>query len=104
MLDLFDGLKNRSFHFQVSSPIVCKLLRLAMIHPETIATCERSFSLMRVIKSCIRSTMTYDEENMVEKLSSRMHYSESHFTKYMQERSLETADVDEKIEKWIDVD
>ena len=28
------------------------------IHPATTATCERSFSLMTVIKSCLSSTMT----------------------------------------------
>ena len=58
MLDLFAGLKKGSFNFQACSPNVYKLLRLAMIHPVTTATCERSFILMRVIKSCITSTMT----------------------------------------------
>ena len=73
VLDLFAVLKKGSFNFKVSSPNVYKLLRLVMIHPATTATCERSFSLMRVIKSYLRSTMTDKRFNH---LSVLKHYTD----------------------------
>lgn len=39
-------------------PDLCKLLTIAIVLPPTSASCERSFSSMRLIKNYLRSTMT----------------------------------------------
>ena len=57
----------------MSSPNVSKVLPLVVLHPATAATCERSFSLMRVIKSYLRSTMTNERFNH---LSVLKHYTD----------------------------
>ena len=39
-------------------PALCKLLEIALILPPTSASCEQSFSCMRMIKSYLRNFMT----------------------------------------------
>lgn len=44
--------------YKEAFPDLCKLINIAMVLPPTSASCERSFSSMRLIKSYLRSTMS----------------------------------------------
>ena len=43
--------------YKEALPDLCKLINIALVLPPTSASCERSFSLIRLIKSYLRSTM-----------------------------------------------
>ena len=59
VFDFFHKTVEKNYNYLLCSPNVFKLLpRLVMMHPATIATCEGSFSLSKLIKTNIRSTMT----------------------------------------------
>ena len=52
-LEFFDDVVKCEFKWELFSSNTVKLLRLAMIHPATTATCERSFILAKLIKTDI---------------------------------------------------
>ena len=55
---IFGGVEKFVYDYKVLSPNAWTLIRLVIIHPSTTATCGRSFSLMKFIKSEKRTTIT----------------------------------------------
>ena len=49
--------------FKEAFPDVCRLINIALVLPPTSATCERSFSSLRLIKNYLRSTLSDEKLN-----------------------------------------
>ena len=62
-LEFFEDIVKCEFNQEFLSPNAVKSLRLAIIHPATAATCERSFRLAKLIKTDTREAMTYRRFN-----------------------------------------
>ena len=58
MFWIFTNLEKGTFNHVISFPNVWELLRLVMTHLATTETCEHIFSMMKLIRSDIRSAMT----------------------------------------------
>lgn len=48
---------------------MCKLCKIALALPVSTASCERSFSMLKLIKTALRSTMTDERSNNLRVLS-----------------------------------
>jgi hypothetical protein len=49
--------------FRVAVPDTCELIQIGLTLPPTSASAERSFSSMKLIKTCLRSTMLQNRFN-----------------------------------------
>ena len=63
ILDFFGILEKCTFNYKASFLNVWKLLKLAMTYPAATATCVRTFSLGKLIRMDLRSTMADERMN-----------------------------------------
>ena len=59
----FELVIENEYNWKLFSPNIVKLLHLTIVYPATTVSCERNFRLSNLIKSDIRSTMSYERLN-----------------------------------------
>ena len=74
--DIIATLLNLTIDEKLLFSELCKLIKMIIVLPATIATSERSFSAMRRVKSYLRSTMNQDRLNFLMVLHIHAHLTD----------------------------